>query len=190
MGNTLHQGDTNLVSGFKKNDQKVMQEVYQITFPKFRSHVLKNSGNDAQAKDVFQEAFIACWRNIKENKLAESSNVEAYLFTIAKHKWIDFLRSSNFRKTVHAEHLSSLAMVPNDNEADETEKESRRKILQRALQQLGANCKNMLQLFYFERKSMDVISAELNIAPTSARNQKYRCMEKLRALSLELKDNG
>ena len=100
MGNTLQQTNNQLANAFKNNDEKVMQEVYQNIFPKFKGHVLKNSGNEMQAKDVYQEAFVTCWRNIKENKLKDNSNIEGYLLTIAKNKWIDYLRSTDFKKMV------------------------------------------------------------------------------------------
>ena len=189
MGNTLQKTNNRLASAFKNNDQKVMQLVYQNIFPKFRAHALKNSGDEAEAKDVYQEAFIACWRNIKEDKLSSDSNVEGYLFTIAKNKWTDHLRSARFKKTAQGENFAQLSLVT--DEADTTDqKEEQRNILREALHQLGSNCKQLLQLFYFERKSMDTISKELQIASTSARNQKYRCMEKLRTLSLQIRNNG
>ena len=188
MGKTL-QNENHLTTAFKRNDQKVMQQVYQNMFPRFRNHVLNNSGDEAQAKDVFQEAFIACWRNIKEDKLTFNSNVEAYLFSIAKNKWIDFLRSSRFKKTVNTESFSHLSLVAEESDKSE-EKESQLEVIQKALNQLKDNCRALLQLFYLERKSMDEISKEMNLTPATARNQKYRCMEKLRALSIEIKKNG
>ena len=138
---------------------------------------------------MFQEAFISCWRNIKEDKLAANSNVEAYLFSIAKNKWIDFLRSSKFRKTVNTESFAHLSIVSEEAEKSR-DKESQLEVIQKALNQLKDNCRSLLQFFYFERKSMEEISRKMNLAPASARNQKYRCMEKLRALSIEIKNNG
>lgn len=166
-----------------------MQKVYQNTFPKFKSHVLNNSGSEAQAKDVFQEAFIACWRNIKEDKLKENSNLEGYLITIAKNKWIDYLRSANFKKTVATDSFAHLSLVTEESEMVK-EKEVQINILRDALSQLKDGCKSLLQLFYFERRSMEEISKVMNLAPASARNQKYRCMERLRTLSLQIKKNG
>ena len=190
MGKTL-QNTNQLTAAFKCNDQKVMQMVYQNTFPKFRSHVLKNSGDEAQAKDVFQEAFISCWRNIKEDRATKNSNVEAYLFAIAKNKWTDYLRSSQFKNTMVSNTTVNLSIVVEDESStQEMVKHRQYRVLQEALGKLGINCKTLLQLFYFERKSMDTISKELNITSASARNQKYRCMEKLRRLSLEIDKNG
>ncbi len=191
MGNTLQKTNNQITTAFKNNDQKVMQLVYLNIFPKFKSHVLKNSGNEAQAKDVFQEAFVACWRNIKEDKFSEDGNVEGYLYTIARNKWTDYLRSNDFKNTVYSNSAANLSIVTEgDSNADENIREKHRTLLQKALGNLGSNCKYLLQLFYFERKSMEAISKELNITSASARNQKYRCMEKLRTLSLELKNNG
>lgn len=189
MGNTLKK-DNDHLAAFRRNDQRVMQHVYRNIFPKFRSHVQKNSGNETLAKDVFQEAFITCWRNIKDDKLEKNSNVEAYLFTIAKNKWVDYLRSSDFKKTVPTDSFSTLKVVQEANEVDEEVKASHRLALRTALGQLGNNCRQLLELFYFERKSMHDISEKLNITSASAKNQKYRCMQNLRALSLELQNNG
>ncbi|WP_273568024.1 RNA polymerase sigma factor [Maribacter halichondriae] len=183
-----------LVAGVKTNNQQVLQCLYELVFPKVRSLVLKNNGDDAQAKDIFQEAFVSTWRNIKDGRLDddENVNVEGYLFRIAKNKWMDHLRSANYKKTIS--HNTSIQIEnPSEDEIVENfEKEDQRKrmALRQALDRLGSECKTVLQLFYFERKSMDVISKELNIASASARNKKYRCMEKLRTLSLEIKNNG
>ncbi|MAU14970.1 MAG: hypothetical protein CMH46_05460 [Muricauda sp.] len=189
MGNTLQKTNNQLVTAFKNNDQKVMQEVYQNIFPKFRSHVFKNNGDEAQAKDVFQESFISCWRNVKLDKLKENSNLEAYLFTIAKNKWTDHLRSAHFKKTVSDDGV--IAMRPNnEDQSDEEEEEGKLDVLRGALKQLGTSCKKLLIQFYFERKSMDEIAKDLQLGSASVRNKKYRCMEKLRTLAMETKKNG
>ena len=67
MGNT-HQKVDRTVNGFRKNDSETMRATYQEVYPKVRAHILKNNGSEDQAKDIFQEAFVACWRNIKDGK--------------------------------------------------------------------------------------------------------------------------
>jgi RNA polymerase sigma factor (sigma-70 family) len=177
------------LEAFKSNDQQVMRSVYQGVFPKFKVHVLKNNGGEEQAKDVFQEAFVACWRNIKAGKLERDSNIEGYLFTIAKNKWIDYLRSASYKKSSSAVELNQLEGDSEESE-DHQEQESRYQLVQEALAQIQENCQKIIRLFYFERRSMDEISTAMKLAPASARNQKYRCMEKLRTLSKELQRHG
>ena len=194
MGNILKNEKNETVIGFQENNETILRRVYSETYPKVRNYVLKNNGDEMQSKDIFQEAFIACWKNIKANKLSENGNVEAYLYTIAKNKWIDYLRSTTYRKTVFdnnnlmQQNIGEEPLI--DENEEEEEEEEERKILQLALKQLAADCKELLTKFYFERKSMNKISEELKLSTASSRNKKYRCMEKLRYLSLEIKNNG
>lgn len=188
MGLTLQ--PNTIIAGFKQNDPIVLRQVYNNVFPKVKTHLLKNNGTEAQAKDIFQEAFVACWRNIKDDKLKANSNVEAYLFTIAKNKWTDHLRSSAYKKRVSTSDLGTVEARTEETNEIEAAWENKRNAIVRAMEQLGEQCKSLLGLFYFERKSMQEIAQQLKIAPNSARNQKYRCMEKLRTLSLEIKNHG
>lgn len=187
---TTKQTDQKLIQGFRKNDTAILEGVYGRVFPKIRAHVLKNNGTEAYAKDIFQEAFIVCWKNIKADKLAGDSNIEAYLYTIAKNKWTDYLRSSDYKKRKSNNDTLQLVREEEDAGVDEREEETKRNAMQQALAQLGQNCRTLLNLFYFERKSMNEIAQVLNLAAASARNQKYRCMEQLRKRTLELKNNG
>ena len=183
-----------IIQGVLQNNEGILRLLYKEIYPKVRIHILRNNGNEAQAKDIFQEAFVAFWKNLKEDKfkVEETSSIQGYLLTIAKNKWIDFLRSSAYKKTVRTEkviQMHSEAIEENDEEVD-TEQEAKIIAMRGAFKNLGDNCRTVLRLFYFERKSMDVISKELNIGAASVRNKKYRCMEKLRNLTLELKNNG
>ncbi|WP_419213980.1 RNA polymerase sigma factor [Maribacter sp. X9] len=188
MGNNLDKANKQLVTAFKNNDQMVMQKVYQKLFPKFRNHVFKNSGDEAQAKDIFQEAFVACWKNVKDDKFDGNGNLEAYLFTIAKNKWTDHIRSIRFRRTVQQEAIPIVVEEENNDPHGASEREQEMMIT--ALNQLGGACKELLTLFYFERRSMEEIGVSLGLAPASARNKKYRCMEQLRTLAKKIKNDG
>ena len=190
MGYTKQQTNQELILGFRKNDTAILEQVYKSVFPKIKHHILKNNGNEDYAKDIFQEAFIACWKNIKADKLSENGNVEAYLYTIAKNKWTDYLRSPDYKKTMHDGNGIIQQSLNEESLVDENNEEEKRKVLQLALKQLAVGCKELLTKFYFERRSMNEIAEELKLSSASTRNKKYRCMEKLRLLSLEIKNNG
>lgn len=189
MGDFVKSKKIETVTGFQNNDETVLQKVYVEVYPRVLNHVLQNNGNEDQAKDIFQEAFIVCWKNIKTNKFSENGNVEGYLFTISKNKWTDYLRSARYKKTVPN---NGIVEVHSPNEetwiTDNEQKNSN--ALKIAMQKLGEGCKALLTQFYFERMSMDEIATELKIGSASVRNKKYRCMEKLRNLTLEIKSNG
>jgi len=188
MGESTKQTVSSALQGIRTNDTRVLSELYRTVYPKVRAHVLNNSGLEEQAKDIFQEAFIACWRNVKEGKVKSDSNMEAYLFSIARNKWTDHLRSTYTRNRVSADSMSPLKMIAEGEEEDLHEERLSR--MRAALERLGDACRQLLVLFYFERKSMEEISEQIGVAPASARNQKYRCMERLRTSTLETEKNG
>lgn len=174
--------DENLVVLIKKNDSATLKQLYGSNFTKVRRYVLRNSGDEQEAKDVYQEAFVAMWRNVKEDKYKEESqgNIGGYLFQIAKYKWLDHLRSAQYRNTT---------FINRDIEFEENqceEEEAKRKKINRimaAVGQLGEKCQILLKLFYFEKKSFREISQIVEMDEASARNAKYRCQEQLRKLT-------
>jgi RNA polymerase sigma-70 factor (ECF subfamily) len=56
-------------------------------------------------------------------------------------------------------------------------------IAKKALGHLGQPCQQLVELFYYEKKSMEEISARLNYKNAdTAKNQKCKCMARLRSL--------
>ncbi len=186
MGIADYRTTTQVEEAFKNNDPVVLKHIYIKVYPKVEGFVLAQSGSEVAAKDVYQDAFIACWENVKDGSY-KSGNLEAYLFKIAKNKWRDHLRSPAFKKNesfTGYDHLNLMSIEGADEES-----EHRLAVLRTAFEKLGASCKQLLTAFYFERKSMDEIAEERQVTSASARNQKYRCMEQLRELSFKNKLN-
>ena len=90
-----------LVDAIKTNNQTVLKQLYQDNYRKIEIYILQNSGSMHQAKDTYQEAFLAMYQNIKAGKFTPSNETatQGYLYQIAKNKWRDFLRSSQYKKT-------------------------------------------------------------------------------------------
>src|SRR5688572_2269103 len=90
---------------FGMNDEKAIQQLYIESYPLAERHILANNGTREQAKDIFQEAFIAVWRNIKMERFTprHDNALKSYLLQVVKNKWIDHLRSAQHRKTVPLE---------------------------------------------------------------------------------------
>lgn len=178
-----------LVALIKTNDEGVLKALYHSNFPKIEVFVLKNSGTSDHAKDIFQEAFITVWENVKTNKFQPESNcsLNGYLYTICKNKWMDYLRSKHHKKTLVRSHMNNFEISDSTyfDKSDDILKENRLEDVMEAFKSLGASCKTLLTKFYFEKKSMNTIAEELHLDAASTRNKKYRCMQKLRELALK-----
>lgn len=181
--------NNSLVEQFKNNDTNTLKSIYQKNYPKVEALVLKNSGNKDEAKDIFQEAFIVVWQNIRLNKFIPNNqnSVDAYLYAIAKNKWMDVLRSNGYKNTLTVSQLNYFAVAQKDENFvpdDDILKDKRLQDTMHAFNLLGEACKNLLMKFYFEKLSMNSIASELQLDEASTRNKKYRCMQKLREIAL------
>lgn len=190
MGDSPNIDNSAELQGFLRNDPGLLSRLYRKVYPKVRVHVIRNSGSEDQAKDIYQEAFIACWRNVQEGKVHKESNMEAYLYTVARNKWTDHLRSAYTRNRVSTDAIAPLQTIPVQEAHEMDEQEERMERMRKAFSELGDACRRLLTLFYFDQKSMNEISETIGIAPASARNQKYRCMERLKNSTLETQSHG
>ncbi len=191
MGETLHLLDqSELVDAIKSNDAIVLKNLYINNYHKVEALVLKNSGSVEHAKDIYQDAFITVWNNIKNNAFTPKNDtaLQGYLYTIAKNKWTDVLRSKAFKNSKVLNHEVLTVVKDEDfDEIDDDLKNKKLKTVMAAFKNLGQPCKQLLSTFYFDKKSLKDIASELNIEETTARNKKYRCMEKLRTMVLASK---
>ncbi len=142
--------------------------------------VEKNSGNAEDALDIFQEGIIALWTNIKQGKfqLQDNAKVSSYLFALCRNLWISKLRKrKDFKPLEASTELSDQA----DTDAMIAQHELIAE-LERHFRQLGASCRKLLSLFYYQKASLKAIAAQMGITEKTAKNNKYRCMQNLRSL--------
>lgn len=189
MRETLKTSNTlQVVDAIKRNDTITLKRIYTNNYPKIEILVLKNNGTKEYAKDIYQEAFLAVWQNVKQDKFIpqSESSINGYLYTIAKNKWMDVLRSQGYKKTIVASQMSHFEIKDEENNGmdDDILKDKRLEDVMHAFKNLGDACKSLLRKFYFEKKSMNEIAEELQLDSASTRNKKYRCMQKLRQIAL------
>lgn len=164
----------------------VLKRLYQDNYKKVEVFILKNNGSMPQAKDTYQEAFIAMYQNIKADKFIPNNDtaLQGYLYQIAKNKWTDFLRSSRYKKTSQ---IADGFLIKDEDttmvEFDVSEEEyNPQNLAMEAFNDLGSECKKLLEVFYFQKKTLREIATVFGIGEASARNKKYRCIQKLRSL--------
>ncbi len=181
--------NSSFIEAIKSNNTQVLKNLYVTNYPKIEVLVLKNSGSKDHAKDIYQDAFLAVWQNVKQNKFVpkSESSINGYLYIIAKNKWMDVLRSQGFKKTIVTSKLNYFEPSAEENNGidDDILKDKRLEDVMLAFKNLGDACKSLLRKFYFEKKSMKLIAEELALDSASTRNKKYRCMQKLREIALK-----
>lgn len=110
--------------------------------------------------------------------------MEAYLFTAAKNKWIDYIRLTSTNGTISLnDTFIQLEDEQSLQDTNQEEMEHKLNITLSAFENLGEDCKTLLTQFYYNKVSLRVIAENLNIEEASAKNKKYRCIQKLKELA-------
>lgn len=165
----------------KTDTRDFLKTLYIRNYPNLEAYILKNSGNSDDAGDIYQEGFLAVWRNIEIGRFSPNSENEfsSYLFKVCKNKWIDHLRKNNKRVSLSIEEIE-------DGQFEQQSNEGHLYIeaVKRQYNNLGEKCKEVLGLFYYQKQSMKQIADKMQITEASAKNNKYRCLQRLRELVL------
>ena len=180
MTNTLTEAE--LMNGIRTHESSVLEYMYRQYFPIVRGYVMQNTGSADDAGDVFQDGIIALWTNINAGKYESRADkgIGAYLVQICKFRWLERTKSAGFRRTT--------GWNPDWEGTDENHKLAgmiRQEEISYAtglMAQLGEKCRAILTDFYYEKKSMQEIAAKQQMTPDSAKNEKYRCMQRLKKL--------
>lgn len=177
---TAHSGSHEQIRAIRNNDEKALKFFYRANYPKVEKYVLDNNGTTDEAKDIYQEAFIAMWRNIQLEKFQPKyeNALDGYIYQIAKNKWLDHLRTLKRRPVVA---LSERTGSSEWNEVSD-EEEQQLDAVKTKFALLGDMCRDVLERFYYRKESMRIISEALNWTEATAKNNKYRCLQRLREL--------
>jgi len=151
--------------------------------------VLKNSGSREDAEDIYQEALIILIRKVQSADFVLTSSLNTYLYSICRFLWSERLRKKN--KNIEVE-LEKVEPALSENELELlSKKETENTLAEKAFQQLGEKCKQLLLLFYFKKQAMKDIALKLKFSSEKvAKNQKYRCIEKAKENLQLLKSSG
>ncbi|MCO6497882.1 MAG: sigma-70 family RNA polymerase sigma factor [Chitinophagaceae bacterium] len=164
------------------HDRSMLENLYRRNFEYVRDFILSNRGTEVQAEDTYQESFLTVWRNVQLERFKPESEADfnAYLFRVCRNKWVDVLRSKTFKDTVLTEGHLFQSVTNEGLYNDEIDKQI--ELIKAHFDALGNSCKEILSRFYFFKESLRDISTALGLTEASARNTKYRCIQKLRDL--------
>ena len=171
--------DQEIFEGIVQQDNQTFLYLYQKYKGQIINMVSKNSGNEEDALDVFQAGLVALWTNIERGKfkMQDQARISTYLYALCRNLWISKLRK---RKIIHS--IDDNPGIEAKLEVKEMEEEyDKVKALEKGLQKLGEACQKLLQLFYYQKASLREIALEMDITEKTAKNNKYRCMQNLRA---------
>ena len=62
----MHYIEESLLEGIRLHDSDTLEYIYKKFYPSVKAFVNSNSGNDDDARDIFQEAIIVIYRKVND----------------------------------------------------------------------------------------------------------------------------
>jgi RNA polymerase sigma-70 factor (ECF subfamily) len=159
--------------------------IYEEYRNEFLHWIRKEYGcSEDDSKDIYQVTILVFYENIRCGKLENLvSSVKTYLFGIGKNIVRDTMRKSTRHIAIDQERWLKEYLI---DDPEESTPERIYTAARNALERLGKPCRKLVELFYYEKKSMDEIVVALNYKNAdTAKNQKCKCMKRLRKLCEE-----
>ena len=168
-----------LLNGILRNDTIVLQFIYKNFYSKINFFIKKNSGDDDDANDIFQEAIIIIYRKLKANELVLDCTFETYLYSVCRFLWLKQLEKRKIEKEKIKDNHDYHEDIYDDGLEKVADLNERYRLYQKHFINLGKDCQKVLQL-YFDKVPLKNIAQIMGFKSEKyAKKRKFKCKEYL-----------
>ena len=170
-----------LLKGLAENDSRAVEALYKSHFGMIQHFVSNNNGSFDDARDIFQEAMITLYEKVQLDNFALTCQIKTYLFSICKNLWLKRLQQMGKYSAPLSAQEETISV---EEDMDQFEKKDAAfAIMDRALNSLGEPCKSLLEGYYLNKKGMQELASQFGYTNAdNAKNQKYKCLMRLKKL--------
>lgn len=174
----MHYIEESLLEGIRLHDSDTLEYIYKKFYPSVKAFVNSNSGNDDDARDIFQEAIIVIYRKVNEESFAITCAFKTYVYAIVKNLWLKELeRRRTGDVTLKTESDFEVAEETLEESSFGDPKSERFKLYQKHFLTLSEDCQKVLRLF-FAKQSLIEISQVMGFGSEKyAKKRKFQCKE-------------
>lgn len=171
-----------IVQGISKNENIIVQYVYDKFFTDILIIVENYGGNRDDAFDVFQDAMIILYEEIKSENSKEIMNFKSYFATLCKFTWFNTNRKDRYNGY---KYVSTDEFLPEIEFrkvsiiwAEKLEKEKRVRIFISSFIEMKSKCQMIIRMVAYGWKTED-IAENLGMALSYAYKRRKLCIQTL-----------
>jgi RNA polymerase sigma-70 factor (ECF subfamily) len=170
-------GDSNAFAALVKS---VQRQVYGLCLRLLRT--------EAEAAEVAQETFLRAYQNL--DRYDDARPFDLWVLTIARNQCLDLLRRRQKMKTDDVEdHAHSLSSGEPSLEEGAIARQER-KSLEDAMNTLSVDDREVLALYYVQKRTTKEIAEVMDVAPGTIMARLFRAREKLRTRMMAAETKG
>jgi RNA polymerase sigma-70 factor (ECF subfamily) len=196
VANARRIDDSALIREAQRGDRAAFEELIRQYDQAVLRLALHLTGSEADAQDVYQEAFLKAYRSL--GKFRFECSFYTWLYRIVTNLCLDHLRKRNVRKEdsavvsdANGEEYSVIDRVSDDRAGANPEHDLMRRELgariQAALERLSSRERMVFELKHYQGLKLRTIGEMLNTTEETAKNTLFRATQKLRATLAEMR---
>lgn len=181
--------EKDLLIGLANNDRKAVETIYQQNFNTVQALIINNNGSADDAKDIFQDAIIVLYEKLKTGGFELNCQIKTFIYSVSRRLWLKRLQQQN-RYSAPGDNMETVVSVEEDLDAHE-QRNAEYEMMENAIHHLGEPCKSLLEAYYLQKKNMQDIAAGFGYTNAdNAKNQKYKCLMRLKKIFFANYKNG
>ncbi|GAA3614865.1 sigma-70 family RNA polymerase sigma factor [Flavivirga amylovorans] len=171
--------DKEIIERLKNGDESGLKHLYRHQ-KMIKSWINKNNGNGEDAEDLFQNAILVFYKKVMSGDYEYKSKISTYLFSICQRQWLNELNRRKSKEQT-TEDFMKFDKGVYEKPMEDGSNEKLIGYITEQLNKLGEPCKSLLEASIYLQVSMKDIASKYNYKNAhSARQQKLRCLQRLR----------
>ncbi len=172
-----YESDDTLLESLRKGDSAAFEFLYRQYYRMVAKQTNERGLQDSDAQDVFQEVLIVLVRKIHDPAFELSAKLSTFLFAIARNL---LLKKSGKLPVMHTADSVPLSSDVQLADTGPDEMEERLNAVVRTLDVLEPECRTLLLLSFYEKRSQAEIAEEMGYTEAFVKVKKHRCLNYLR----------
>jgi RNA polymerase sigma factor (sigma-70 family) len=178
-----------LLEGLAISDKKAVEAIYRENFNMVQALIINNNGSSDDAKDMFQESIIVLYEKVRTEGFELNCLIKTFLYSVARRLWLKRLQQQN-RYSTPGDNMAEVVSVDEEIE-DHEQRNAEFDMMEKAISNLGEPCKSLLEAYYLQKQNMQVIAQNFGYTNAdNAKNQKYKCLMRLKKIFFTHYKNG
>ena len=178
---TTIEQEKSLLEGLAREDKESIERIYREHYKMVQSLVMNNNGSQDDAADIFQEAMIVLYQKAVNGGFELHCQLKTFIYSVCRRLWLKKLQQMQRYLPANTE-IEETVAVKEDLEQHEKSNQDFQ-LMEMAMAKIGEPCKSLLDAYYLQKKSMQVIAADFGYTNAdNAKTQKYKCLVRLKKL--------
>ncbi len=167
-----------IVAIAQKQDRASFVRLFEHFAPRVKSYLMRGGSGEEFADELAQETMLNVW-NKAGNFDPSKAGASTWIFTIARNKKIDALRSRGQRYDINIDEIETLADESHDSNRDLIRADETTAIAE-AIKKLPEEQAELIRLSFYEGKSHSEIAAEKKLPLGTVKSRMRLALERLR----------